>query len=99
MDNIKGAYTSIPKDDNTKEYRKKIGLPINKQLLYKNPYAKSTINVVAFEILKEYNVSDYWSVLKLYLENGEWIKIHSAYFKSMQSPTFFEDREKEKANS
>ena len=76
--------------------RKQLGLPTSKTLRYMKR-AEGTfkkIDVIDFEI--EETFPSGWSMLCITLENGEKIKIHSAYFAEMQKATFEKDIKKER---
>ena len=82
--------------DEERAKRKQLGLPLAKPLQYMKR-AEGTfrkIGVVDFEI--EETFPSGWSMLCITLENGEKIKIHSAYFAEMQKATFEKDIKKER---
>lgn len=75
-------------NDDSYAYRKKIGLPVTKDLIYLDMQNKSHL-VNGFKIIKEFNISDYWSVLELYFKNNiAPVRIHSMFFAEMQKPNF-----------
>lgn len=78
----------MPNDD-TYEYRKKIGLPVTKKLVYVDMNNKRH-EIKGYSIIKEYSIDEYWSILELDFADGyeEKIKIHSMYLKEMQNRKF-----------
>lgn len=75
-------------NDDCYDYRKKIGLPVTKKLIYKDMENKCHF-VSSYSIIKEYNLSDYWAILELNFKDGiQPVRIHSMYFLQMQNPNF-----------
>lgn len=87
-DNIYTGSPDITEIDRT--FRKSIGLPITKQLVYYSNKrdASSVLNVNRIWIVKKYNISDIWYTFKIELENNDIVFIHSSYFADMQKSDF-----------
>ncbi len=73
--------------------RKIIGLPIKKQLIYyrdkTNP--DSVINVIEYQLVEMYDISERWYTIEITLIDGNKTKIHSGYLIEMQKPSFIAD--------
>lgn len=92
------AKDFIPLNDNdTKELRKEIGLPVTKQLVYwrKDNAVWNSYVVTNYEVVDTYEPSKSHS-LKVLLANGEEVRILADYFSDMQKTTFVSDIEKVK---
>ena len=91
---------SKSENESEKTFRKFIGLPITKQLIY-FPDAKSEnskVEVLEYRLLEYYTASDPWAKIEILTEEGKKVKIHSDYFVHMQKPSFIKDM-KEMGNS
>ena len=77
-----------------KELRKQLKLPITKPLRYmrRRNGSYAAIPVVNLDVEEAFET---WSTLCITLENGEAVKIHSAYFAEMQKPSFEKDMAKQ----
>ena len=76
------------KNDDCYDYRKKIGLPVTKRLIYKDMENKCHF-VKGYSIIKEFIISDYWSILEIYFEEElPPLRIHSMFFSEMQKSKF-----------
>ena len=69
-----------------RETRKKLGLPLTKDIIYIYPrygeYANEVVKVKSFEIGMAYTSGNY--SLTLYLENGDVLDCNSGLLKSLQ---------------
>lgn len=86
------GFTQLNEND-TKELRKEMGLPVTKNLIYWQKESASSWekrNVTDYEILATYEPSGSRSIL-IKLEDGEQIRILSDYLADMQKTTFFND--------
>lgn len=80
-------------ENDTKELRKELGLPITKDLRYMkhaNGDLYDAFNVKDYEVVEQYQPSGMHS-LKVILESGEEIRILAPFFAHMQKPSFVED--------
>lgn len=80
----------------TKELRKQLGLPITKDLIYYRHFGyddEEIHKVIAYEPIFDYPESNS-KTLKLTLENGENVNIHSMYLAEMQSAKSVEETNK-----
>lgn len=82
-------------ENDTKELRKELGLPITKQLVYwkKQNLEWVSFNVLDYEVVEVYEPS-HSSSLMITIDNGEKIRILGDFFADMQKPSFVSDMEK-----
>lgn len=92
-------------DNDTKELRKELGLPITKGLIYwyrDASYSWKQTNVVNYEVVEIYEPSGSMCVM-ITLVNGNQVRILGDYLADMQKPSFLSDvggdTEKEKCIS
>lgn len=73
--------------------RKAIGLPVTKQLVFYTDQrdAKSIVNVINYQLVEMYDISEKWYMIDITLSNGQKVRIHSRYFIEMQKPSFITD--------
>jgi hypothetical protein len=89
------AKEFIPLNDNdTKELRKELGLPVTKQLVY---WRKENLDWLSYPV-SNYVVCDTYMPsnthsLLITLESGEEIRILADFFADMQKTTFISDYE------
>ena len=57
--------------------------------------ASSAVIVKEYQLVEMYDITDRWYTIKLFLENGETVLIHSMYLQEMQKTTFVSDMEKQ----
>lgn len=79
-----------------KELRKKLGLPVTKELRYMQHTKSGAYEeypVTAFRIVDQYFPSETYSLM-IALEDGQEIRILAPYFAQMQKPSFVDDMEK-----
>lgn len=84
-------------DKDTKELRSKLGLPTTKDLIYMKSTGFLTYEpkrVIDYEIQEEFDITSFWAVLKVFLEDGSFVMIHSDHFANMQKPSFVNDMKK-----
>lgn len=80
-------------DDDTKELRKKIGLPVTKELIYWHQVALHSwkkMNVINYEVIATYEPSGSKSLL-VTLEDGKQVRILGDYLADMQKTSFLND--------
>ena len=80
-------------NQDTKELRKELGLPITKNLFYMkhiNGDTYKAIGVRDYQIIEQYQPSGIYS-LKVTLETGDEIRILAPFFVHMQKSSFVED--------
>lgn len=80
-------------DNDTKELRKELGLPITKALRYMKHTNGDTYNAIGvkeYQVVEQYQPSGTYSV-RVILETGDEIKILAPFFAHMQKPSFVED--------
>ena len=91
------AREFIALDENdTKELRKELGLPITKSLRYMRQVASTwqEIVVTSYKIADTYKPSGTRSLI-VSLVNGEEIRILQDFFAEMQKPSFVDDMTKQ----
>lgn len=73
--------------------RKVLGLPVKKQLVfYKNKLdAESVINIVTYQLVKMYNITERWYTIEINTADGNKARIHSSFLGEMQKPSFVAD--------
>lgn len=82
-----------PIEENEKDARRALNLPVTKQLVYyPNINKNQTIDVIEYSIAEIY---DDWYTVKIKLADGLEKMIHSAYMKEMQSSSFVADMKKQ----
>ena len=88
------AYSGAVKDSASKDERKRLGLPVTKQLVYYKDKrdVQSKVNVVSFFEVERFPT---WSLIRLQLADESETDIHSSYFVEMQSPSFIRDMEEQ----
>ena len=76
-----------------KMVRKAVGLPVKKQLIYyTNKHdANSAVNVMQYQLIEMYDITERWYTVEITLDNGTSVKIHSGYLAEMQKPSFIAD--------
>ena len=87
-------YTGKEKpDDEEKQVRREIGLPVTKQLVYYHNAreASSKVDVLQYRVDREFNITDKWFVIELETADHQVMRIHSEYLKEMQKPSFIAD--------
>lgn len=79
--------------------RKAIGLPITKQLIYyvDKRDSKSAVNVMQYQLVEMYNITERWYTIEITAETGIVIRIHSLHLIEMQKPSFVTDMAKQEA--
>ena len=80
-------------DNDTKELRKELGLPVTKGLIYwyrEATYSWKQTNVVNYEVVATYEPSGSKSVM-ITLEDGRQVRILGDYLADMQKPSFLSD--------
>ena len=96
------AIEFIPLSDNdTKELRKEIGLPVTKGLVYwcKNESHKwEQFTVSDYEVVAVYEPSGGKSLM-VTLENGRQVRIYGDYFAEMQKPNFLGEVDGEESDT
>lgn len=87
-------YSGIdnPNDDE-KLVRKAIGFPVKKQLVYYRDKLDQTsvVNIKEYQLVEMYNITERWYTVEITTEQGEVVRIHSAYLIEMQKPSFVAD--------
>lgn len=80
-------------DDDTKELRKKLGLPVTKGISYwhKNEQVWKRSNVIDYKVVETYKPSES-SLVLITIESGHQVNILSDYLAEMQKPSFVSER-------
>ena len=53
--------------------------------------ADSKENVVEYQLIEMYNITDRWYTIEITLTSGQKVRIHSGYLAEMQKPSFISD--------
>lgn len=80
-------------DNDTKELRKEIGLPVTKGLIYwykSETHVWKQTTVTNYEVVETYEPSESKSIV-ITLEDGKRIRILGDYLADMQKPSFLSD--------
>ena len=58
---------------------------MRRDITYWDNKQQRPIRIMGTHIVKEYNITDKWQEVRLYLEDGRIINVHSRYLKEMQT--------------
>lgn len=86
-----------PSTEEERKIRRAFNLPVTKQLVYyiNRHNQEGRREVKEFSVVECFTATYTWYTLEVIMTTGEKRKVHSDFFKEMQSPTFISDMEKQ----